>query len=181
MVAREATRPRGRSNSRWGGGRYAPRRRFCSFCANKIEEIDYKNITLLRGYISDRGKINPRRRTGTCARHQRALAMAIKRARHLALLPYAPEHIHCMGDVASLGTPKELVAQNEKSRVKAVPAAETKSPKIQETPVAEVEEPVEKATEAPVAEVKETAGETAEAVVEESPVKEALADAEEES
>ena len=92
MVAREATKPRGRSNSRWSGGKYAPRRRFCSFCANKVEEIDYKNITMLRGYISDRGKINPRRRTGTCARHQRALAMAIKKIDDYDLILCAGTH-----------------------------------------------------------------------------------------
>ena len=139
MVAREASKPRGRSKSRWGGGKYAPRRRFCSFCANKIKEIDYKNITLLRGYISDRGKIDPRRRTGTCARHQRALAMAIKRARHLALLPYVPEHIHRMGDVASLGSPRIQEAEKGKAEVKTVPAAEAESQIVEETALAEVE------------------------------------------
>ncbi len=105
MVGREVTKSRGRTNTRWSGGRYAPRRRFCSFCTNNAIKIDYKDISMLRGYISDRGKVQPRRRTGTCARHQRALAMAIKRARHLALLPYAPEHIYKIGDVASLGSP----------------------------------------------------------------------------
>lgn len=105
MAYKVATKPRGRTTSRWGGGRYAAKRKVCSFCVNKIAEINYKNISLLSGYISDRGKIDSRRRTGTCARHQRALALAIKRARHIALLPYAPEHIHRMGNVASLGTP----------------------------------------------------------------------------
>ena len=84
---------------RWSGARYVARRKFCSFCADKIESIDYKDPAKLRGYISDRGKIAPRRRTGTCAKHQRALAMAIKRARHLALLPYVPSHIHMMRSV----------------------------------------------------------------------------------
>ena len=65
----------------------------CFFCANKGETIDYKNPDRLGRFISDRGKIEPRRRTGTCARHQRSLAVAIKRARHLALLPYVPTHI----------------------------------------------------------------------------------------
>ncbi len=64
--------------------------------------IDYKDTSILVRYISDRGKIEPRRRTGTCARHQRALAMAIKRARHIALLPYVPDHIHKMGNVVPL-------------------------------------------------------------------------------
>jgi small subunit ribosomal protein S18 len=55
--------------------------------------LDYKDVEKLRGFISDRAKILPRRRTGTCARHQRTLAISIKRARHLALLPYVPSHM----------------------------------------------------------------------------------------
>jgi len=105
VARQDFAKSKSRTNTRWSGGRYEPKRRFCSFCTNHIVKIDYKNISMLRKYISDRGKIEPRRRTGTCAKHQRALAMAIKRARHLALLPYAPEHIHRMGDVASLGSP----------------------------------------------------------------------------
>ena len=76
-----------------------PRRKVCSFCTDKVEVIDYKDPVKLRQYISDRGKIEPRRRTGTCAKHQRALAVAIKRARHLALLPYVPAHIREVGGV----------------------------------------------------------------------------------
>jgi len=81
------------------GYRMVPRRKFCSFCVGKVEVIDYKDPLKLRRYISDRGKIEPRRRTGVCAKHQRALAVAIKRARHLALLPYVPAHIHETGGV----------------------------------------------------------------------------------
>jgi small subunit ribosomal protein S18 len=84
-----------RSNvrSRRGGRpRYVPRRKFCAFCKDKLA-INYKESDKLRSYITDRGKIAPRRKTGTCARHQRILATAIKRARHLALLPHAPMHI----------------------------------------------------------------------------------------
>jgi len=84
-------------NSKWRESRYVPKRKFCSFCSDKVKDIDYKDPSKLRRYISDRGKIEPRRRTGTCAKHQRALAIAIKRARHLALLPYVPEHIRKMG------------------------------------------------------------------------------------
>ncbi|MFC1998179.1 30S ribosomal protein S18 [Chloroflexota bacterium] len=73
--------------------KYVPRRRKCTFCVDKISEIDYKNIPLLRRFISDQGKIDPRRKTGTCAKHQRRLTMALKRARHLALLPYTAAHI----------------------------------------------------------------------------------------
>ena len=68
-----------------------PRRRECYFTANKIDHIDYKNVKLLRRFISDRGKIIPRRTTGTSAKHHRQLTRAIKRARFLALLPYVSE------------------------------------------------------------------------------------------
>jgi small subunit ribosomal protein S18 len=63
-------------------------RKVCSFCVERIEEIDYKEVARLRRFISERGKILPRRVTGTCARHQRRLTIALKRARHIALLPY---------------------------------------------------------------------------------------------
>ena len=63
----------------------------CGFCVDKVENIDYKDIARLRRYMSERGKILPRRVTGTCARHQRELTVAIKRARHLALLPYTAD------------------------------------------------------------------------------------------
>ncbi len=66
-----------------------PRRKVCYFSANKITQIDYKDLGLLRKFVSDRGKILPRRITGTNAKYQRMLAQAIKRARFLALLPYA--------------------------------------------------------------------------------------------
>ncbi len=64
------------------------RKKVCAFCVDKIEEIDYKDINRLRTYITERAKIMPRRMNGTCARHQRQLTTAIKRARHIALLPY---------------------------------------------------------------------------------------------
>ncbi len=83
--------------------RYIPRRKVCFFCVEKIDDISYKEPNLLRRYISDRGKIAPRRRSGNCAKHQRALAQAIKRARHLALLPYTPEHIYKMGGIGLRG------------------------------------------------------------------------------
>lgn len=67
------------------------KRRQCNFCADKIEHIDYKEIPRLRRYITERGKILPRRITGNCALHQRQLTTAIKRARVLALLPYTSE------------------------------------------------------------------------------------------
>ena len=74
-------RPRGRQG----------RKKVCAFCVDKIHDIDYKDVPRLRRYLSDRGKIVPRRVTGTCAEHQRQLTTAIKRARHIALLPYISE------------------------------------------------------------------------------------------
>lgn len=65
-----------------------PRRKYCAFCKDKIDYIDYKDANLLRRFMSDRGKIRPRRVTGTCAQHQRDLSIAIKRAREMALIPY---------------------------------------------------------------------------------------------
>ncbi len=79
-------RPRGRNE------RYVPRRKVCAFCVDHVEEIDYKDVARLRRYLSERAKIEPRRKTGTCALHQRALGTAIKRARHMALLPYIGPH-----------------------------------------------------------------------------------------
>ena len=78
-------RPRGRP-----GGR---RRRVCIMCADHIKYVDYKNVSFLRRFVSDRARIETRRRTSACAKHQRAISNAIKRARHLALLPYTPDHI----------------------------------------------------------------------------------------
>ncbi|MEA4920295.1 MAG: 30S ribosomal protein S18 [Clostridiaceae bacterium] len=67
------------------------RRKVCQFCADKVATIDYKDTAKLRKFVSDRGKILPRRMTGTCAMHQRQLTEAIKRSRHVALLPYTAE------------------------------------------------------------------------------------------
>jgi len=73
------------------------RRRVCAFCVDKVETIDYKDFNALRRFLSEQGLILSRRKTGTCARHQRRLTIAIKRARHLALLPYTAEHIRKYG------------------------------------------------------------------------------------
>ena len=67
------------------------RKKVCVFCGKENNEIDYKDVAKLRKYVSERGKILPRRITGNCAKHQRALTVAIKRARHLALMPYVCE------------------------------------------------------------------------------------------
>ena len=67
------------------------RRKVCAFCVEKATDIDYKDAAKLRRYVSERGKILPRRMTGTCAKHQRSLTEAIKRARHIALIPYTTD------------------------------------------------------------------------------------------
>jgi small subunit ribosomal protein S18 len=102
-------RPEGRTEERparrpggGGRGRFGGRKKVCAFCVDKVDVIDYKDPGKLRRYISDRGKIEPRRKTGTCARHQRRLTLAIKRARHLALLPYTADHMR----VTSVYTPR---------------------------------------------------------------------------
>jgi small subunit ribosomal protein S18 len=74
-----------------GGRRYVARPKLCQFCADKNISIDYKQVDMLRRFVTEEGKIRPRRQTGTCARHQRTLALAVKHARHLALLPFASE------------------------------------------------------------------------------------------
>ncbi len=75
------------------GGRFAGRRaKICNFCAEKIDRVDYKDADRLRRYLTDRGKIRPRRQTGTCAKHQRSLRTAVIRARQLALLPFTADH-----------------------------------------------------------------------------------------
>ena len=81
----------GQGSRPWRRGR--GRRRPCVMCVEKMTHVDYKEIGFLRRFVSDRGRIETRRKTGTCAKHQRALAQAIKRARHLALLPYTAGHI----------------------------------------------------------------------------------------
>ena len=68
-----------------------PRKKVCSFCVNKVEQIDYKDVAKLRRYITERGKILPRRISGNCAKHQRQVTVAIKRARNIALLPFTAE------------------------------------------------------------------------------------------
>ena len=109
-AAATSRRPEGRPDGarfegpRAGGGdeerprrRMGRRRRVCIMCADKIKVVDYKNVGFLRRFVSDRARIETRRKTSACAKHQRALANAIKRARHLALLPYTAEHLRGMG------------------------------------------------------------------------------------
>src|SRR5947199_9880685 len=86
-------RDRGDRGDRGGPGGRRPRRRVCSFCVEKVQRIDYKDVGRIRRYISDRGKIDPRRKSGTCAKHQRMLTTALKRARLMAMLPYTADHV----------------------------------------------------------------------------------------
>ena len=81
---------RNTSGGEGGGGdrKYFAKPKFCQFCADKTLTIDYKNTDLLRKYITEEGSIRPRRQTGACARHQRAVAAAVKQARQVALLPF---------------------------------------------------------------------------------------------
>ena len=95
-------KPGGNRNDRKGGYREYDRndnnargrrtkRKICAFCVDKVVEIDYKDVSKLKKYISERAKILPRRVSGCCAKHQRQLTVAIKRARHIALLPYTSD------------------------------------------------------------------------------------------
>ena len=84
-------RPGGGGPARGGGGRRFRRRKVCRFCLDKVDLIDFKDVKLLQGYVPERSKIMPRRISGSCAPHQRMLAEAIKRARNIALLPYAAD------------------------------------------------------------------------------------------
>ncbi len=84
MPPKGKTQPRRRPAAAGGGGR----RKSCYFCKEKIDEVDYKNYNQLRRYISEKGKIRSRRITGACRRHQEQIAVAVKRAREMALLPY---------------------------------------------------------------------------------------------
>ena len=82
--------PGGGGGGRGGGGQryFFRRRKVCKFCADKIDYLDYKDVKLLSQFVPERGKLLPRRMFGTCAEHQRKLSVAIKRARHIALLPF---------------------------------------------------------------------------------------------
>ena len=80
-----------RNDRRLSSSPYHRKRRFCAFCVEKSTYIDYKEYEVLRRYLTEHGRIRPRRQTGTCTKHQRGLAKAIKRARHLAFLPFVVE------------------------------------------------------------------------------------------
>ena len=80
-----------RNDKRKGGNRKRTKRKVCAFCMDKATSIDYKDINKLRKYVTEKGKILPRRISGTCAKHQRQLTDAIKRSRNIALLPFTTE------------------------------------------------------------------------------------------
>lgn len=83
---------RGRGDSKPKRRRnFTPRKRVCAFCVDGVKYIDYKDSSMLSRYVSEFGRMRPRRQTGTCAKHQRSLAIAIKRARHIALLPFVTD------------------------------------------------------------------------------------------
>ncbi len=94
-VSTPAPRPQGRPDrpdrgpARDGGRKFFRRKKVCKFCVEKIDDINYKEVRLLQQFVAERGKIVPRRLTGVCTPHQRRLTAAIKRARNIALLPFA--------------------------------------------------------------------------------------------
>lgn len=96
-MANESPRPqsgppqRGSGPPRRGKRQYFRKKKVCRFCTEKVDYIDYKKADVLQGFVQERGKILPRRMTGTCSRHQRWLMVAIKRARNIAMLPFASE------------------------------------------------------------------------------------------
>ena len=79
-----------------GGSRFFAKPKFCQFCADKTLTIDYKKTDLLRKYVTEEGTIRPRRQTGACAKHQRAVAVAVKQARQIALLPFTGKRVDDM-------------------------------------------------------------------------------------
>ena len=94
MAAKSRSRKDAETRARPGraaGAGKPLRRKSCLFCKDKIAEVDYKNVNQLRRYISEKGKIRNRRITGACRRHQRQVAVAVKRAREMALLPYVAD------------------------------------------------------------------------------------------
>ena len=114
----------------FGAGRkFTPRRKVCQFCVDKIKEVDDKDLGRLRRLLSERGKIEPRRKTGTCAAHQRSLNVALKRARQLALLPFTAEHIRVTGVVVrEPGAPPFRGGRGPRPEIDGAEAAEATPP-----------------------------------------------------
>ena len=99
MPDKKAERPEGQMRRR----PMRRRKKVCAFCADANKALDYKDVALLKKYVSERGKILPRRITGNCAKHQRALTVAVKRARHVALLPVSYTHLRAHETDSYLG------------------------------------------------------------------------------
>lgn len=158
-----------------GGRRFFPRRKVCQFCVDKVT-IDYKDVARNRRLISEWGKIESRRKTGTCSPHQRQLALAIKRDRFLALLPYTGGH-----SMMELSRPDPRGDRGRRPFRDAPPPPPSAAPgAVGDAPVAEAsvtEAPAAEAvaTEAPVAEAPATEAAATEAVATEAPVAEAPA------
>jgi len=150
-----------------GKGRYQPRRKVCAFCVDKIDYIDYKDVARLRRYLSDRGKIEPRRKTGTCAKHQRALTDALKVARTIALLPYTGEHIRMSAGVGTRNAPLPPAAPGiAQPRGQFLPAGTPLPRPAPEAPAAPAAAPTAAAVAAPAAASPAAEAPTAEAVPE---------------
>jgi small subunit ribosomal protein S18 len=153
--------PARRRPGEFGASRkFTPRRKVCQFCADKIKEVDYKDLTRLRRFLSERGKIEPRRKTGTCAAHQRSLNVALKRARQLAMLPFTAEHIRVTGVLVrepgappfrgGRGRPVDMDGTPEPTDAAASAEAPTNGQAAVETqPVPPVEAPIEQAAAEP--------------------------------
>ena len=127
----------------FGAGRkFTPRRKVCAFCVDKIKEVDYKDLMRLRRFLSDRAKIEPRRKTGTCAAHQRSLNVALKRARQLAMLPFTAEHIRVTGVlVREPGSPPFRGPRGPRPMDGEAPGEPTVAVAPPETPAAPTETP----------------------------------------
>jgi len=160
-------RPKAKSRRGDGYRRYPARRKVCAFCADKNLIIDYKDPSKLRRFLTDRAKIEPRRKTGTCARHQRKLTTAIKRARLLALLPFTGEHIRWSGGVG-VRSPEERRRTRDERRpmgptrepLAAEAAAEAEPGEVRPAEPGVSDDSLEQATEAAVEPTAEDANPT---------------------
>ncbi len=115
---------------REGRPRYYPRRKVCAFCVDHMDTIDYKTLGRIRHYLSDRGKIEGRRKTGTCAKHQRFLAEALKRARHLALLPFTMAQAERNGWTMSDARPPRTQTPPQETAAKPAAPVEAAAPDL---------------------------------------------------
>ena len=120
---REGGGPAGPGGPRRGKRQYFRKKKVCKFCVEKMDFIDYKRADILSQFVQERGKILPRRMTGVCSRHQRWLGVAIKRARNIALLPFA-------GSAAGTQAPRPVTAAAQQHAAPATPPAPAEAPKV---------------------------------------------------